>query len=133
MKSYSAGYPLITYFTTQELSTFGGYNIGGINGTGQIPSMVGNWGLIDKDTPQEALTKISYTDNEEWELVFSDEFNVDGRTFYPGDDPYWEAVDLHYWATNDLEWYSSGTNFITPLCYFIHLTIKNRTCNNQRW
>ena len=32
-------------------------------------------------------------------LVFSDEFNVDGRTFYPGDDPFWEAVDLHYWGT----------------------------------
>lgn len=32
------------------------------------------------------------------QLVFSDEFNVDGRTFYPGDDPYWEAVDLHYWV-----------------------------------
>lgn len=33
------------------------------------------------------------------QLVFSDEFNVDGRTFYPGDDPYWEAVDLHYWVS----------------------------------
>ena len=32
-------------------------------------------------------------------LVFSDEFNQDGRTFYPGDDPFWEAVDLQYWAT----------------------------------
>lgn len=58
------------------------------------------------------------------ELVFSDEFNTDGRTFYPGgsfpsihssapnfiellfiDDPYWEAVDLYYWSTGDLEWY----------------------------
>jgi beta-glucanase (GH16 family) len=38
-------------------------------------------------------------------LVFSDEFNTDGRTFYPGDDPYWEAADLHYWATNNMEWY----------------------------
>jgi hypothetical protein len=38
-------------------------------------------------------------------LVFSDEFNTDGRTFYPGDDPYWEAVDLHYWQTNNLEWF----------------------------
>jgi beta-glucanase (GH16 family) len=38
-------------------------------------------------------------------LVFSDEFNLDDRTFYPGDDPYWEAVDLHYWATGNLEWY----------------------------
>ena len=34
------------------------------------------------------------------QLVFSDEFNVDGRTFYPGDDPYWEAVDLHYWEVS---------------------------------
>ncbi|KAG6880328.1 hypothetical protein C0992_011077 [Termitomyces sp. T32_za158] len=34
----------------------------------------------------------------ELQLVFSDEFYVDGRTFYPGDDPYWEAVDLHYWV-----------------------------------
>lgn len=32
-------------------------------------------------------------------LVFSDEFETDGRTFYPGDDPFWEAVDLHYWGT----------------------------------
>ncbi len=37
--------------------------------------------------------------SQEWDLVFSDEFNVDGRTFYPGDDPYWEAADLHYWQT----------------------------------
>lgn len=22
-----------------------------------------------------------------------------------GDDPYWEAVNLHYWPTGDLEWY----------------------------
>ncbi|KAG8796933.1 hypothetical protein FRC17_007903 [Serendipita sp. 399] len=22
-----------------------------------------------------------------------------------GDDPFWEAVDLHYWGTRDLEWY----------------------------
>lgn len=29
---------------------------------------------------------------EQWELVFSDEFEQDGRSFFPGDDPYWEAV-----------------------------------------
>jgi hypothetical protein len=65
----------------------------------QVPMISGNWGLIDKDTPNDALTTKSYVDpNQELQLVFSDEFNVDGRTFYPGDDPYWEAVDLHYWA-----------------------------------
>jgi len=47
----------------------------------------------------------SYVDGSKWQLVFSDEFDVDGRTFYPGDDPYWEAVDLHYWQTGNLEWY----------------------------
>jgi beta-glucanase (GH16 family) len=61
--------------------------------------------LIDKDTPKEAYTRKSFDDGSEWDLVFSDEFNVEGRSFYPGDDPYWEATDLHYWGTNNLEWY----------------------------
>ena len=41
---------------------------------------------------------MSFHDGSELKLVFSDEFNVDGRTFYPGDDLYLEAVDLHYWT-----------------------------------
>ncbi|KAG5350129.1 hypothetical protein C0989_012528 [Termitomyces sp. Mn162] len=86
-------------------TTQGGFNLGGINATGQVAEMPGNWGLIDLETPQEAHTKADYMNGEDWVLVFSDEFNTDGRTFYPGDDPYWEAVDLHYWQTNDLEWY----------------------------
>jgi beta-glucanase (GH16 family) len=62
--------------------------------------MPGNFGLIDLDTPQSAYTKKSYTfPKEDLDLVFSDEFNLDGRTFYAGDDPYWEAADLHYWGT----------------------------------
>ena len=68
--------------------------------------MPGSWNsLIDLDTPKDVYTKNDYVNGQSWELVWSDEFNVDGRTFYPGDDPYWEAVDLHYWATNNLEWY----------------------------
>lgn len=55
--------------------------------------------MIDLDTPQDAYTVASLTDGTQWQLIFSDEFNTDGRTFYPGDDPYWEAVDLHYWAS----------------------------------
>ncbi|KAG8919176.1 hypothetical protein FRC02_001831, partial [Tulasnella sp. 418] len=105
--AFFAGYPLLDYFLHNSLPTFGGYNLGGINDTGQIPTMTGGWSLIDRDTPKEAYTKPSYTwgGDQELQLVFSDEFNVDGRTFYPGDDPYWEAVDLHYWGTNNLEWY----------------------------
>ena len=101
----SAGYPLIEYFTKKKPSTLGGFNLGGINASGQIPSMPGNWGMIDLETPKELHTKVDYVTGKKWQLVFSDEFNTDGRTFYPGDDPYWEAVDLHYWQTNNKEWY----------------------------
>jgi len=100
-----AGYPLLTHFTAKKQTNQGGFNLGGINATGQIPDLPGNFGLVDKDTPKEAYTIRSYADNEEMVLVFSDEFNLDGRTFYPGDDPFWEAVDLNYWVTDDLEWY----------------------------
>jgi beta-glucanase (GH16 family) len=63
-----------------------------------VPVFASGFALIDPDTPQSAYTKPSWMDNGEMELVFSDEFNVDDRTFYPGDDPFWEAVDLHYWV-----------------------------------
>ena len=100
-----------------------GFNIGGTNASGQVcapiyshpslplisssqvPEIPGNHGLIDKDTPMEVRQKKSWVDGSDMQLVFSDEFNTDGRTFYPGDDPYWEAVDLHYWSTNNMEWY----------------------------
>ncbi|KAG7548902.1 hypothetical protein FFLO_03194 [Filobasidium floriforme] len=83
----------------------GGYNTGGINGTGQVPTIPGHFSLIDRFTPESALKHVSLETGEEWDLVFSDEFNEEGRTFWPGDDPFWEAGDQHYWSTNNLEWY----------------------------
>jgi hypothetical protein len=62
--------------------------------------MPGNWGVIDLETPQSAYTTTGYHNGQTMQLVFSDEFNTDGRSFYPGDDPYWEAVDLHYWQVS---------------------------------
>ncbi|KAI0082265.1 beta-glucan synthesis-associated [Panus rudis PR-1116 ss-1] len=100
-----AGYPVISHFTRHTQARLGGFNLGGINASGQVPDMAGNWGLIDLDTPTDAYTKPDYLTGKDWQLIFSDEFNTDGRTFYPGDDPYWEAVDLHYWQTNNMEWY----------------------------
>lgn len=61
--------------------------------------------LIDPDTPPYAYTRDSVLGKGELKLVFSDEFNQDGRTFYPGDDQFWEAPDYHYASTSDLEWY----------------------------
>jgi len=90
-----AGYPVIHY-VTHPPGKISGYNLGGINASGQIPDLPGLPSLIDRDTPTSAFTRTG-SDGKTYDLVFSDEFNIDGRTFYPGDDPYWEAVDLHYW------------------------------------
>lgn len=60
--------------------------------------------LIDPDTPDDVQTHTAY-DGSKWSMVFSDEFNKEGRTFYEGDDQFWTAPDMHYAATTDLEWY----------------------------
>lgn len=60
--------------------------------------------LVDPDTPDDAML-IKARDGSDWTLVFSDEFNAEGRTFYPGDDQFFYAPDFHYDATKDLEWY----------------------------
>ena len=61
-------------------------------------------GLIDPDTPKAAYTKTSH-DGSKLNLVFSDEFQTAGRTFYDGDDPFFQAMDMWYGSTMDLEWY----------------------------
>ncbi|KAJ7494402.1 glycoside hydrolase family 16 protein [Mycena galericulata] len=101
-----AGYPIIWHFTHPDPKIIG-FNIGGINGSGQVPILTNFPQLIDEDTPSSAYNYHG-ADGKTYNLVFSDEFNVDGRSFYPGDDPYWEAVDLYYWPTGDLEWYDPG-------------------------
>ncbi|KAJ6546811.1 glycoside hydrolase family 16 protein [Mycena capillaripes] len=101
-----AGYPILWHYTHPDKKIVG-FNIGGINGTGQVPELTKFPKLIDDDTPSDAYTH-SGTDGKKYQLVFSDEFNIEGRSFYPGDDPYFEAVDLHYWPTGDLEWYDPG-------------------------
>ncbi|KAF8351645.1 glycoside hydrolase family 16 protein [Amanita rubescens] len=121
------GYPVATYaWRTLPLSY--GYNLGGINATGQVPTVVGNFGLIDLDTPKSAYTRAGYTDGSKYDLVFSDEFNNDGRTFYPGDDPYWEAANLHYWSTNNLEWYDPAAVTTSNGSLVITYSEMNKFC-----
>ncbi|KAI5282334.1 hypothetical protein KEM54_002832 [Ascosphaera aggregata] len=76
-----------------------------IPGKGDVPLLKNvRSGLIDPDTPESAKKKVA-ADGTELHLVFSDEFSIEGRSFYPGDDPFFTAVDLHYAVTQDLEWY----------------------------
>lgn len=51
-------------------------------------------GWVDPDSPLEAQTTraLAKGDNREYELVFSDEFEQDGRTFHDGNDPRWTAI-----------------------------------------
>ncbi|KAJ7463482.1 beta-glucan synthesis-associated [Mycena galericulata] len=97
------GYPILTRLESQtQINLL-------VNATGQIAS-IANYGLIDEHTPEEMYNIASYYDpSQSMQLVFSDEFETQGRSFYPGDDPYWEAVDLHYWQTGNLEWYDPST------------------------
>ncbi|KAJ7054316.1 glycoside hydrolase family 16 protein [Mycena amicta] len=101
-KSQPLGYPVAYRLTHSHSATI---TSALVNSSGQVAS-IGNFGLIDLNTPKEFYKIYSYHDpTQEMQLVFSDEFEEEGRTFYPGDDPYWEAADLHYWSTSDLEWY----------------------------
>lgn len=53
------GYPIISYFGRRHESTKGGYNLGGVNASGQIASIPGlRSSLIDPDTPQDARTRL---------------------------------------------------------------------------
>ncbi|KAJ6539690.1 beta-glucan synthesis-associated protein-domain-containing protein [Mycena capillaripes] len=96
-------YPVVQFFSSEPITNLIDGNLH-INGTGQVPVLPNTPELVDPETPSDALTRKGF-DGESYSLVFSDEFNADGRTFYPGDDPFWEAVDLWYGNTNDLEWY----------------------------
>ncbi|TKY84686.1 hypothetical protein EX895_006588 [Sporisorium graminicola] len=123
------GYPIISYFSRHHESTKGGYNLGGVNASGQIASIPGfRSSLIDPETPVDAMTRVSPDGTKTMKLVFSDEFNTDGRSFYPGDDPFWEASDLHYLATNNYEWYSPEA--VTTSDGSLRITLDQVQTNN---
>ncbi len=88
-------------------------------------------GLLDPDTPPSAMRRTSPIDGSAWHLVFSDEFEQEGRSFWPGDDPYWEAVDLWYWGTGDLEWYSPEAVNTTGGALVI--SVEERETNNKNF
>ncbi|KAF7291215.1 GH16 domain-containing protein [Mycena indigotica] len=123
------GYPLARYFTNprehaQDVPLM-------VNSTGQVAS-IGNFGLIDLHTPKEFYKVHSYNDpSQVLQLVFSDEFEEEGRSFYPGDDPYWEALDLHYWATGNMEWYDPAAVTTRDGAMEINLSVvKDPTSNH---
>ncbi|UZJ53248.1 hypothetical protein CBS101457_002568 [Exobasidium rhododendri] len=123
-----AGYPIISHFTTLATSKKGAFALGGTNGTGQVPVVFNNLNLIDTDTPSTSKTWTSPKSKDSYHLVFSDEFDTDGRTFWPGDDPFWTAVDLWYGATGDYEWYTPEQ--INTTNGHLQITLENKAMHN---
>lgn len=102
-----AGYPIISFYYGDSNSSGGntsGFNLGGINASGQYPEIPGLPSLIDPDTPSWAYSRKG-SDDEDWELVFSDEFEKEDRTFFEGDDPFWTGMDIHYWVTGYVHYF----------------------------
>ncbi|KAH9125123.1 hypothetical protein AeMF1_004221 [Aphanomyces euteiches] len=66
-------------------------------------SGVGIW--IDVDTPTSALTKKN-SRGTTWDLVMSDEFEIEGRTFEAGKDHLWTAMDIPDGVNAALEYYN---------------------------
>ncbi|EJD55714.1 SKN1-domain-containing protein, partial [Auricularia subglabra TFB-10046 SS5] len=97
------GYPVADFIANGGLRSLISSSIF-VNGTGQAAVLATIPKLIDPDTPTAARSRKGF-DGYDYDLVFSDEFNLDGRTFLPGDDPFWEAQDFWYGATRDLEWH----------------------------
>ncbi|KAH7097755.1 concanavalin A-like lectin/glucanase [Auriculariales sp. MPI-PUGE-AT-0066] len=101
-----------------------------VNGTGQAAVLATLPKLVDPETPDSAKAWTGYFGHE-YELVFSDEFNQEGRTFFPGDDPFWEGMDIWYAGTRDLEWYDPENVYTTNGSMVIKLEQVNPGDNHE--
>ena len=74
-------------------------------------AVINDW--VDPDTPTEARfsSSLSPDDARTYALVFSDEFDVNGRTFRDGQDPRWTAVNKDDFTNNPLNYYSDDQVF----------------------
>jgi len=76
-----------------------------------VASVDASW--VDPDTPLQGLTTKALTigDDRKYELVFSDEFELAGRTFHDGFDPRWTAINKNDYTNAALHYYSHDNAF----------------------
>lgn len=67
-----------------------------------------NGGWIDPDTKPQYYKAKSYTKDKDYELVFSDEFDIAGRSFHDGSDPKWTAINKDDYTNFALQYYNSS-------------------------
>ena len=76
-----------------------------------VSSLLLIWGAlgsewVDPDTPDAARSLVR--DGVRYTLAFSDEFNVDGRTFADGDDALWTGLDMPSNGNEQVNAYNSS-------------------------
>jgi beta-glucanase (GH16 family) len=64
-------------------------------------------GWVDPDTKLADKFVRSFYDDRPYQLVFSDEFEIDGRYFYDGSDPKWTAIHKDDYTNYALHYYNS--------------------------
>ncbi|KAF0682345.1 Aste57867_25528 [Aphanomyces stellatus] len=87
------------------LASLGGTAAFNATGGPHYPTLSNVSAFVDLDTPASAKT-IKSSRGETWTLVMSDEFNRPNRSFKPGADPIWTAIDMPDGVNQALEYYS---------------------------
>lgn len=67
-----------------------------------------NGGWVDVDTPWNKQNTKAYEDGYPYHLVFSDEFNVNGRNFHDGNDPRWTSINKDDYTNYALQYYNEN-------------------------
>lgn len=89
-------------------------------------------GWVDPDTEEEARSTKSLVDGREYQLVFSDEFNVPDRSFHDGHDPRWTALHKDDYTNAALQFYDKDaltTTMISDTNGALNITTSSGACN----
>ena len=90
-----------------------------------------NW--IDTDTPHKHHSSKSLVDQRDLQLVFSDEFQTEGRSFADGHDPKWTSINKDDYTNDALQYYtdervttSKGVLNISTINEDIHFVAQDK-------
>lgn len=89
--------------------------------------------IVDTTTPIGAWTVSSHHDGSVYEIVMSDEFNQDGRSFEPGMDAIFEAVNAPDYTNSAIEFYNWTSDYVTTRGGSLVITTRAVHTTWQEW
>jgi beta-glucanase (GH16 family) len=101
-----------------------------------VADAAGFKGWVDVDTDAKHKTTTSLYDGKEYDLVMSDEFNRNGRTFKNGADPMWTAIeksddDQTSQGRKSLQYYNAST--VSTENGFLVISTNTETTSWKGW